>query len=132
MSVKQLAFRKACATLSAIGAKFVVDFDGVVQTSMNTDYALRVGDGPLTGPLAPAIPTDHPVRAPRQSWAYTGLPEALKTLKVGEVWVHACASRTVARGLQASATGGAAKAWGPGNYISSIGMDNVFELLRVK
>lgn len=129
MDIRQLAFRKACATLSAIGAEFAVKYNGVMQTSTDLQYAFKSKGGTVEGPLAPEALTEP--RKPRRSWEFTGYLDAFKILQPGEAWSYQCADKVESVALQAAATGSACKLWGKGNYISHVNAGNMFELLRV-
>lgn len=126
MDTKQLAFRKAAALLSAIGAEYVIKYGPDFHTSSGVEYALKVKDGTLHGTLAHVEP-----REPRASWAFTGYAEALKALSPGETWEYTAESKVQACKLQAAVTGTAHKLWGSGNYITTVKEGNVLEILRV-
>lgn len=129
MDIRQLAFRKACATLSAIGAEFAVKYNGVFQTSTDLQYAFKSKGGTVEGPLAPEVLVEP--RKPRRSWEFTGYMEALRILQPGEAWSYQCADKVESVALQAAATGSACKMWGKSNYITHVNAEYVFEILRV-
>ena len=132
-NVKQIAFDRGIALLRASGATFAAIFEDTPYTSSDTTFLLSRGGVTAGDYVAPApVPGKRrKMTQPRRSWVHTGYLEAVQLLEPGQHWVYQCANKEESVALQKAVSGRAGQVFGSANFITTVGHDLKFELLRV-